>query len=84
MSTHDGDDPHKDCPGTGVCAGACDGHGACRYPASGLVCGQTGCSGDGIIHQPGKCDGAGQCMGDVFDGMILYEDLADIVKEGGV
>lgn len=74
-----GSDIRKSC-GSGDCAGTCDGQGGCNYPASGKVCGTAGCASDGVIHQPGTCDGAGKCANDVLqscNGFKCYHDPAD-------
>ncbi|HET6149520.1 MAG TPA: kelch repeat-containing protein [Polyangia bacterium] len=76
-----GTDIRQDC-GTGDCAGTCSGEGSCNYPASGKQCGQAGCLSDGVIHQKGMCDGAGNCANDVVvtmncNGFRCYHDATD-------
>ncbi|NMB76576.1 MAG: DNRLRE domain-containing protein [Myxococcales bacterium] len=62
-----GQDPDEECPGTGVCGGACDGAGACAFPAAGLACAPCGtCNGQGLCNQfaaPGSDpgDACGPC-----------------------
>jgi PKD repeat protein len=41
--------------------GACDGSGACRFWASGVLCGVQQCIGDTLSRAP-ACDGAGACL----------------------
>ncbi|HET6148241.1 MAG TPA: kelch repeat-containing protein [Polyangia bacterium] len=62
VNVADGSDPRADCAGDGVCAGTCNGRGACRYPVNGLTCRDAGCQSDGYIGTAGSCDGAGRCQ----------------------
>lgn len=60
----DGTDPDQDCldsaKGTGACAGACDGSGACKMPGTETTCGQTTCVSG---KQTGSaCNGKGECL----------------------
>ena len=74
-----GTDLRKNC-GSGDCGGHVRRHGQLRLPAAGQVCGTTGCASDGVIHQPGTCDGAGNCAGDVYNscnGFRCYHDTTD-------
>src|SRR5262249_54835485 len=58
-----GADPHDDCPDDGVpsCGrdGACDGGGACRPYAAGIVCGVVACEANSAAHY--TCDGPFYC-----------------------
>lgn len=59
-----GTDPDQDCldaaKGTGACAGACDGAGACKMPGTEKACGQTVCVSG---KQTGSaCNGKGECL----------------------
>jgi hypothetical protein len=59
-----GQDPHNQCPAqaasTCARAGGCNGSGACRLHAAGVVCGSASCSG--LVETPARtCDGLGVC-----------------------
>jgi len=55
--------PHgtRSCPGTGVCAGVCDGtSNVCTFAGSTQACALATCIGN-TLSQAGSCDGAGSC-----------------------
>ncbi len=56
----EGEDPRQDCAGShSTCAGSCDGHGVCAFPADETSCEPTLCS-DGELTLS-HCSGAGEC-----------------------
>ncbi len=52
-----GTDPEKECDGmgTGICAAACDGVGACRFPSQNATCGSCGNCNMGTCREPVAC-----------------------------
>jgi len=55
--------PHgaRSCPGTGICAGTCDGvTNVCTFAGSTQACALATCIGN-TLSQAGSCDGAGSC-----------------------
>lgn len=54
----DGRDLRHACA-AGICGGACDGQGACRYPGAEKSCGERVCAADSV--QRAACDGKGAC-----------------------
>jgi hypothetical protein len=58
-----GMDPRMTCKGShAMCAGTCDGNGACAWAPQGKACSQAGCQPDiGLITGARACDGAGNC-----------------------
>ncbi len=63
----DGDRPAQELRRAATAAAPATAQGGCAFPPQGKVCGTAGCASDGVIHQPGTCDGAGNCAGDVYD-----------------
>jgi hypothetical protein len=57
--------PKTACPGTGVCAGRCDGTAAnrrtCVFPASTTTCGAAAACTNGTLTLAASCNGAGAC-----------------------
>jgi hypothetical protein len=58
-----GTDARENCKGTHpMCAGKCDGAGACTWAPQGKSCSTAGCQPDvGLITDARSCDGAGNC-----------------------
>lgn len=57
----EGEDPRQDCTGSpAVCAGSCDGHGLCAFPAGATPCAEPVCAAGELTQS--RCDGAGQCV----------------------
>jgi hypothetical protein len=50
------------CPGSGACAGSCDGKDptACHFPGAAVACGTASCSA-GVATPAATCDGHGAC-----------------------
>lgn len=58
-----GHDPDQECLGTGSangpCIGACDGQGACSFPATTVSCGASSCTSG--TQTDARCSGDGAC-----------------------
>jgi hypothetical protein len=69
-----GADPDHECPGSGACAGVCDGHGACGYPGALTSCGTCA-----------RCDGGGACaekpVDDTSCGPIACDGLSTACRQ---
>lgn len=76
----EGDDPDVECGGThGICAGACDGSGACAYPGASSVCGEAYCHGTDNSQVVPRCNGNGDCV-DVADDCGLFDCVASMAS----